>query len=157
MSFNRSHYDREFCLLLCMPQQRLDILFTLLNFALKLIKYARNLWPLALDGRRICNWGSKFSEVPTSKPPRVKSTKHRVWIYQQADFDLANDKLAELSIDETQPVDSVWTDWSAHFMSTMTEAIPSKLVKQSNNLPYFTSDLCKLIRMKNVHVLQQLI
>jgi len=83
------------------------------------------------------------------KPPHVKPTKRRVWIYQQADFDLANDKLAELSINETQPVDSVWTDWYAHFMSTMTEAIPSKLVKPSNNLPYLTSDLLKLIRMKH--------
>jgi len=34
-------------------------------------------------------------------------------------------------------------------MSTMTEAIPSKLVKPSNNLPYLTSDLLKLIRMKH--------
>ena len=34
-------------------------------------------------------------------------------------------------------------------MSTMSEAIPSKLVKPSNNLPYLTSDLLKLIRIKH--------
>ena len=83
------------------------------------------------------------------KPPRAKPSRRRIWIYQQADFDMANNKLTAHCIDESLPVDTVWSNWSSNFMSTMSEAVPSKLAKHSHNLPYRTLDLLKLIRLKH--------
>ena len=72
-----------------------------------------------------------------------------MWIYQRADFESANDKLNNFSLEESRSVDSAWNDWYTHFMSVMTESIPSRLVKRTYNLPYLTSVLLKLVRKKH--------
>ena len=87
--------------------------------------------------------------LSTLKPPRPKPSKRKIWVYQQADFETATDKLANYHLDDSLPIDSIWSKWSSHFMSIMTEEVPSKLVKRSNSIPYLTPELLKLIRKKH--------
>ena len=45
-------------------------------------------------------------------------------------------------------VDSLWTQWLDYFMTTMSQTIPSKVIKQNHNLPYLADDLVSAIRRK---------
>jgi len=63
----------------------------------------------------------------------------------------ANEKYAQslpVSLSPT-PVDSAWSNWHNQFITTMPNVIPTKKLKRTNNIPYLSSDLLKLIRKKH--------
>ncbi len=85
---------------------------------------------------------------------RRTPNKRNIWLYQHADWDTANDKLASFSYDNTTnncvtDVSTLWRSWYSHFMSTMKDSIPMRKTKISNNVPYLSQHLCKLLRKKH--------
>ena len=85
---------------------------------------------------------------------RVLSTKPRhckVWLYQCADFDAADDTLIDFPFKpySSRSVDSVWDEWYQTYMRIMNNVIPTRRIKRISNLPYLTSHLQKLICKKH--------
>ncbi len=89
---------------------------------------------------------SSTCHTASSKPCRRK-----IWLYKRADFSSANDILMSYPSEElpANEINTMWANWYNRFMTTMTTSIPSKLIKQVNNLPYLTTDLVKLIHKKH--------
>ena len=82
----------------------------------------------------------------------TKKPSHRqIWLYKQADFQTANSLLQCFSSHSlpANDVNSLWTQWLDYFMTTMSQTIPSKVIKQNHNLPYLTDDLVSAIRRKH--------
>jgi len=81
----------------------------------------------------------------------TKPCQRKVWLYQRADFDGANDTLIDSPFEpsSSNSVDSVWDEWYQTYMRVMNDAIPTRRIKRINNLPYLTSHLQKLIRKKH--------
>ena len=83
-------------------------------------------------------------------PPRLRKAVRKVWLYKQADFETANTTLQCLSSDSfpANDINSLWTQWYDFFMTTISQTIPSKVIKRRHNLPFLTSQLTKAIRKK---------
>ena len=84
------------------------------------------------------------------KPPSPTPSSRKMWIYQQADFEAANDELATYHLDESYSVDSAWGGWYSNFMSVMSKTILSRQRRRVNNHPYLSPNLLKLIHKKNL-------
>ena len=71
-------------------------------------------------------------------------------MYRDADFDSANATLHCLSSRSfpANDVDSLWYQWSDFFMTTMSQFIPSKVIKQNQKLPYLTNSLKSALKKK---------
>lgn len=80
-----------------------------------------------------------------SKCPR-KSVARRIWNYARADWDTIRCEL-DTSSDN---VDSFWSSWESHFLSTLTQHIPSRICKAKKSLPWLTPVLFKLLRKRNI-------
>ena len=81
----------------------------------------------------------------------TKPCQRKVWLYQCADFDAANDTLIDSPFEpsSSNSVDSIWDEWYQTYMRTMNDVIPTRRIKCISNLPYLTSHLQKLIRKKH--------
>ena len=85
----------------------------------------------------------------TTIPPS-KSHRRKIWLYKKADFDEANATLQCLSADSfpSEDVNILWSQWLDFFMNTMTQAIPSQVIKHRHSLPFLTKDLKKAVKRK---------
>ena len=88
--------------------------------------------------------------LSNSFPPPRKSIRRKIWMYKDADFDSANATLHCLSSNSfpADDVDSLWHQWYDFFMTTMSQFIPSKVVKQNQTLPYLSNQLKKALKKK---------
>ena len=73
-----------------------------------------------------------------------------VWLCGQANFDSANQTLQCLSSRSfpANDVDTLWTQWYDFFMTTISQSIPSKIVKPRRKLPYLTDNLQRALKRK---------
>ena len=83
-------------------------------------------------------------------PPTKKVIRRKVWLYKQADFESANAILQCLSSESfpANDINSLLSQWHDFYMTTMSQSIPSKVVKSSSNLPYLSKDLVAATQKK---------
>ena len=81
---------------------------------------------------------------------QTKSIKRKVWLFKKADFKEANHILQIVPVDSlpASDVDNLWTQWRDFFMITMQHSIPTKIIRQGQNLPYLTKALTRSIKHK---------
>ena len=79
-----------------------------------------------------------------------KSHHRKIWLYKKADFDEANSTLQCLSADSfpSEDVYTLWSQWLDFFMNTMSQTIPSQVIKHRHSLPFLTKDLKKAVKRK---------
>ena len=79
-----------------------------------------------------------------------KSHRRKIWLYKKADFDEANSTLQCLSADSfpSEDVYTLWSQWLDFFMNTMSQTIPSQVIKHRHSLPFLTKDLKKAVKRK---------
>ena len=80
-----------------------------------------------------------------------KNVKCKIWLYYQADFEEANSILRCLHPEffSCDDINHSWSQWLDFFMTTMSKTTPTKLMKSSNNIPYLSHDLTRLIHKKH--------
>jgi len=72
------------------------------------------------------------------KPPSPTPSSRKMWIYQQADFEAANDELATYHPDESHSVDSAWGSWyvqQLHVCDVQDHTIQAKEARKQPPLP----------------------
>ena len=91
-----------------------------------------------------------FSLQPPAASPRHA---RRFWMYDQADFELINDRLSNFDwsgVAAAENIDQAWTTWKDLFMSVVTQEVPTRIVgKPKPKLPWIDGKLRKLIREKH--------
>ena len=89
--------------------------------------------------------------LPSLKFPQITSPRRVMWLYQRADFEHANSSLESYQFNPSSstPIDDTWKEWYSTFMNTMSSSIPTRVIKRPNGLPYLTSNLVRLIRLKH--------
>ena len=97
--------------------------------------------------------GSDHNSVAVSLqlfPPYKKATRRKIWLYQNADFETANDTLQcfPSALFPDDDVNAYWTQWFDLFMTTMDKCIPTKNISSHRRLPYISKELVILIRKK---------
>ena len=84
-------------------------------------------------------------------PPPKKVHCRKIWLYKQADFETANSSLSRFPnvFLPVNDVDFHWCQWYNFFMTTISQNIPTKVIKlKQKNLPYLTQNLMMVIRKK---------
>lgn len=83
-------------------------------------------------------------------PARGSDRRRKVWLDDQAESDSANHILQCLSSHSfpANDVDTLWTQWHNFFMTTISQSIPSKVVKPNRKLSYLTVNLKRALKRK---------
>ena len=109
--------------------------------------HCRTLPPLASSDHACIDvlLSSRIDTEDHSKIPR------KVWLYDRADFELANELLVGCGdiINPDDDLEHVWSVWEEYFMSIMHQCIPQVTVKVKKNPPWLSSVLLTNIRKKN--------
>ena len=115
-------------------------------FSENLSKVNRSVQP-PVDGS---DHNSILLTVKSILPARGSDRRRKVWLCSQADFDSANQTLQCLSSRSfpANDVDTLWTQWYDFFMTTISQSIPSKIVKPRHKLPYLTDNLQRALKRK---------
>ena len=88
------------------------------------------------------------------RPSYTKTQKRKVYQYKKADWETLNKDCEELSAsiktryDAGDCINQLWDLFKSKLNETIGSNIPSKLIHNSNNLPWITKDLRKMIRKK---------
>ena len=87
-------------------------------------------------------------------PSRFRNSKQlskQIWIYNQANVDLACQLLKDLPIAPCDgDMDSAWKSWSTYFLHVMSKCIPSKRVPLHSNHPWITKEIISAIRKREL-------
>ena len=103
--------------------------------------HCRTLPPLASSDHACIDvlLSSRIDTEDHSKIPR------KVWLYDRADFELANELLVGcgdiINPDHDDDLEHVWSVWEEYFMSIMHQCIPQVTVKVKKNSPWLSSVL----------------
>ena len=93
-----------------------------------------------------------ISTVLSKQVHPARPIRRRVWLYNKADWERANDLLQDTSLDvSTSDPDSVWSSWKSHFLSVMDECIPSKVLAIKKSLPWFNADISQTIKKRDYY------
>ena len=91
-------------------------------------------------------------KVPTLSK-RSHSRSRTIWRYSHADFDLAQQLIAETNWDDliTDDIDSSWLNWQSKFLEIMETCIPHRVLppRRRRNLPWLSKGLVQAMRRRN--------
>ena len=85
-------------------------------------------------------------------PQRNHPLKRRVWRYNHADFDRANELLCDLDLNDIFDHTNIQTSWlqfKCAFLDVMAQCIPRSVVTTRKNLPWLSKSIIQLIRKRD--------
>ena len=87
----------------------------------------------------------------SNRPPKVKPTRRKVWIYKAANTELASDLFSsfDASVLKQNCVNESWSVWKSKFWSVIHATIPSKSVPTRRNLLWLSREISLAIRKCN--------
>ena len=84
----------------------------------------------------------------SNRPPKVKPTRRKVWIYKAANTELASDLFSSFDASVLKQ-NCVNESWKSKFRSVIHATIPSKSVPTRQNLPWLSREISRAIRNLN--------
>ena len=84
----------------------------------------------------------------SNRPPKMKPTRRKVWIYKAVNTELASDLFGsfDASLLKQNCVNESWSVWKSKFWSVIHATIPSKSVPTHRNLPWLSREIFRAIR-----------
>ena len=95
-----------------------------------------------------------FLSMKTNLQPLNSFPRRRVWRYNHADFQTANEMLCDMDLNDIMDPTNIQTSWlcfKTAFLDVMEQCIPQSVVPNRQNLPWLTKTIIQLIKKRNYY------